>query len=125
MLEAAGFSLPAGAPALDGRSLLQPSTRTAVFSEYYADPANGATDGVPSVDTWRVVRRGNVKYIQTYDAAGAVTFREYYDLATDRAENTNLLGDGNAANDPPAAEITALTTLLQTFSTCRGAACVR
>jgi arylsulfatase A-like enzyme len=125
ILDAAEISLPAGAPALDGRSLLPPSTRTAMFSEYFADPANGTDDGVPSVDTWRMVRRGQVKYIQTYDAAGAVTFREYYDLATDRAENTNLLADGDPANDPPAAEVASLRTLLDTFATCAGTACVR
>jgi arylsulfatase A-like enzyme len=125
ILDAAGISLPAGAPTLDGRSLLPRPTRTAMFSEYFADPANGTDDGVPSVDTWRMVRRGDVKYIQTYDAAGTVTFREYYDLATDRAENTNLLADGDPANDPPAAEVASLRTLLDTFATCAGAACVR
>ena len=29
--------------------------------------------------------------------------REYYNLTADPAENTNLLGDANTANDPPAA----------------------
>ena len=125
ILDATGIPLPAGAPALDGRSLLAAPTRTAMFTEYFADPANGTADGLPSIDTWRMVRRGDVKYVQTYDAAGAVTFREYYDLGADRAENTNLLADGNAANDPPTGEIASLRTLLDTFATCAGAACVR
>jgi arylsulfatase A-like enzyme len=125
ILEAARVRLPDGAPALDGQSLLRPSTRTAMFSEYFADLANGSVGGVPSIETWRMVRRGHVKYVQTYDAAGAVIFREYYDLATDRAENVNVLADGNPANDPPPAEIASLRALLDTFATCAGATCVR
>ena len=45
ILEAAGFSVPPGAPALDGESLLRPSTRTVTYAEYFADVANGAVDG--------------------------------------------------------------------------------
>ena len=56
---------------------------------------------------------------------GAVTFREYYNLTNDPAENTNLLGDANTANNPPAATITELTNLLNAMATCAGAACVR
>jgi N-acetylglucosamine-6-sulfatase len=119
MLEAAGFSLPAGAPRLDGESLLQPSTRTSSFAEYWLDSANG------SVPTWKMVRTATVKYIQTYNTSGAVIFREYYDLVNDPAENTNLLADGDAGNDPPASQITSLTNLLNTYATCVGAACVR
>jgi N-acetylglucosamine-6-sulfatase len=125
MLEAAGITLPAGSPSLDGESLLKPSTRTTMYSEYFADVANGVNNGVATIDTWRMVRKGNVKYIQTYDASGAVTFREYYNLANDPAENTNLLGDATAANDPPAAEVATLTALVNQMSTCAGAACVK
>lgn len=40
-------------------------------------------------------------YTEYYDeATGAVTFREYYDLRTDPAQHTNLLNDGDPANDP-------------------------
>ena len=60
-----------------------------VFAEYYDDAANG------NIATWKMVRTGNVKYIQTYNATGGVTFREYYNLTNDPVENTNLLGDGN------------------------------
>jgi arylsulfatase A-like enzyme len=119
MLQAAGFTLPAGAPPLDGESLLQPSTRTSSFAEYWQDSANG------TVPTWKMVRTTTVKYIQTYNSSGAVIFREYYDLVNDRAENTNLLADGDPANDPPPSQISALTTLLNTYATCAGASCVR
>jgi N-acetylglucosamine-6-sulfatase len=119
MLEAAGFTLPAGAPPLDGESLLHPSNRTSSFAEYYLDSANG------TVPTWKMVRTATVKYIQTYDTSGAVIFREYYNLVNDPNENTNLLADGTTSNDPPASQITSLTNLLNTYATCVGAACVR
>jgi len=125
ILEAAGVTIPVGAPPLDGESLLQPSHRTAMFTEYWADTENGQINGVPTVDTWKMVRQGTIKYVQTYNAAGAVTFREYYNLANDPAENTNLLGDANTANDPSPAEVARVTALLNAFATCAGAACVK
>jgi N-acetylglucosamine-6-sulfatase len=119
MLQAASVTLPTNAPRLDGESLLGPSSRTVMFSEYYLDSANG---GVP---TWKMVRTATVKYIQTYDATGAVIFREYYDLVADPIENTNLLRDGNTANDPTASQITTLTNRLTSLATCAGASCVQ
>lgn len=119
MLEAAGVTLPASAPRMDGESLLRPSSRTTMYSEYFKDPANGA------VPTWRMVRTSTVKYIQTYDTDGTVSFREYYDLVADPDELTNILKDGTKKNDPPAAELTALTNRLDAMATCAGAACVR
>lgn len=119
VLAAAGVTIPAGAPRLDGESLLQPTARTTMFSEYYQDAANGNTP------TWRMVRKATVKYIQTYNTSGAVIFREYYNLASDPDENTNLLADGNTANDPPASQINALTTQLNSFANCSGSACVQ
>jgi hypothetical protein len=90
-----------------------------MYSEYYNDPANA------NIPSWRMVRQGNVKYVQTYNAQGTVIAREYYNLATDPAENTNLLGDTSTANDPTAAQVSALVTKLNAFSTCAGAACVK
>jgi N-acetylglucosamine-6-sulfatase len=119
MMQAGGIAVPAGAPPLDGQSLLAASTRTSMYSEYYNDPANA------NIPSWRMVRQGGVKYVQTYDAQGAVIAREYYDLANDPAENTNLLGDGSSANDPTAAQVSALVTKLNAYSTCGGSACVK
>jgi len=118
MLAAAQFTLPAGAPPLDGESLLGTSRRTMVYAEYFKDPANG------NVPTWKMIRTATVKYIQTYTDTGAVSFREYYNLVADPTEDTNLLSDGNAANDPPAAELSTLASRLTALSTCRGSACV-
>jgi arylsulfatase A-like enzyme len=117
ILAATGTPLPAGAPALDGESLLGATARTAMYSEYFLDSSNG------SVPTQRMVRTPTVKYMQTYGTNGSVTFREYYNLVTDPNENLNLLGDASTANDPPASEVTALRNRLDAFAVCAGAAC--
>jgi N-acetylglucosamine-6-sulfatase len=118
MLEAAGMALPTSPP-LDGESLLQPTRRTLTYGEYYVDGAN------PLTPSWKMVRTTTAKYTQYYDPSWQVIAREYYDLTADPAENTNLLGDANAGNDPPASTITNLTNQLNAFATCTGAACVK
>lgn len=118
MLEAANIALPTGAPVLDGESLLQPSQRSATYAEYYRDPDN---DKTPS---WRMVRTPTVKYVETYDQAGSTIFREYYRLADDPLEFTNLLGDGSSANDPTAATLAGLAAQLDAFAVCAGAGCL-
>jgi arylsulfatase A-like enzyme len=120
ILQAAGFTLPASAPRLDGESLLGSSSRTSSFAEYWRDSDNDA-----SVPMWKMVRTSTAKYIQTYDDNGAVIFREYYNLANDPAENTNLLADGNPANDPSPAQVTTLTNLLNAYATCAGTGCLQ
>lgn len=119
MLQAAGVTLPASAPRLDGESLLAPTRRTMMFSEYFKDPANG------KVPTWKMTRTSTIKYVQTYNETGAVIFREYYNLVADPNEFTNLLGDGDSTNDPPVAELTSLTNQLNALATCAGASCVK
>ena len=119
ILQAANVSLPAGAPALDGESLLRPTRRTALYGEHHNDPV------IANVNTWRMVRTANAKYIENYDAAGAVVFREYYDLIKDPSERINLLGDASPDNDPPAATLAGLASTLTAYSTCSGSACVR
>ena len=71
-----------------------------------------------------MIRTATVKYIHTYDESGNVIFREYYNLTADPQEFTNLLNDGNAANDPPAAELATLSGRLNAMATCAGAGCV-
>jgi N-acetylglucosamine-6-sulfatase len=118
ILEAANVTPPTGAPPLDGESLLRPTSRTILYGEHHNDPV------VPAVNTWRMVRTAKAKYIENYSASGAVVFREYYNLVKDPAENTNLLGDTNTANDPPAATITTLASKLAALATCAGSGCV-
>jgi hypothetical protein len=71
-----------------------------------------------------MVRQGNIKYVQTYNPQGAIIAREYYNLSNDPAENTNLLGDTNQANNPTQAQLNALVAKLNAFATCTGAACI-
>lgn len=118
VLEAAGVSPPAGAPALDGESLLQPSRRTSLYAEYYRDPSNDKTP------TWRMLRTRTIKYVQTSNASGAVTFREYYRLDVDPLEMTNVLADGNPGNDPSPAELDQLASRLAAYAGCVGPGCV-
>jgi arylsulfatase A-like enzyme len=118
MLMAAQIPLPAGAPALDGESLLTGTRRTTAYAEYYKDPSNN------NVPTWRMIRSATVKYIHTYDETGNVIFREYYNLTADPQEFTNLLNDGNPANDPPAAELATLSARLSAMATCAGSGCL-
>lgn len=119
LMEAAGVSLPPGAPPLDGESLLSPSQRTTMYAEYYRDTSNDKTP------TWRMVRTPEMKYVQTYDQSGNVTFREYYRLSSDPTELTNVLADGNPGNDPPSTELAALAAEIDTFASCSGRGCVR
>jgi N-acetylglucosamine-6-sulfatase len=119
MLEAAAITLPATVPRLDGESLLQPTRRTTMYSEYYVDGAN------PNIPSWRMIRSATIKYVHTYNATGAIIAREYYNLTNDPAENTNLLGDSSTANNPPATTLTSLASQLNAFATCAGSACVR
>jgi arylsulfatase A-like enzyme len=119
ILQAVNVSLPAGAPPLDGESLLRPTRRTTLYGEHHHDPV------ARPVNTWRMVRTAKAKYIENYDSSGAVVFREYYNLVKDPAEHTNLLGDTNTANDPPAATVADLASTLAAYATCSGSACVR
>jgi hypothetical protein len=89
-----------------------------MYVEYYNDQAN------KNIPSWRLVRTRTAKYIHTYNATGGIIAREYYDLVNDPAENRNLLGDGNSANDPPASVISTLTSKLNGFATCSGSNCI-
>jgi N-acetylglucosamine-6-sulfatase len=114
VLEAAGVPVPAGKPQLDGESLLRPSTRTAIFTEYFQDTANGA------MWTWAALYDRQVHYVENTRPDGGIV-REYYNLATDPAENVNLLGDADRTNDPPAAAVSALSSRLAQLRTASGA----
>jgi arylsulfatase A-like enzyme len=120
VLQAAGITPPAAAPRLDGESLLGASARSTVYAEYDVDEVAN-----PNIPSWRMIRTSTVKYVHTYDAQGAIIAREYYNLTNDPNELTNLLGDSNAGNDPPASTLSSLVSQLNSFATCSGAGCVR
>lgn len=100
VLAAAG--LTPGYP-VDGRDLLAPGDRSALLTEYWRDPANGA--GIPPWASTYVP--GRYRYTEIYDDAGAVIDREYYALDRDPWQLTNLFRDGVAGNDPAIAPLAA------------------
>jgi arylsulfatase A-like enzyme len=120
LLQAAGVSVPADAPRLDGESLLAASARTMVYDEYDRDEVAN-----PNIPSWKMVRTRTAKYVETYGDSGAIIAREYYNLTNDPNELTNLLGDSNPGNDPPASTINALASQLDAFAACSGSSCVR
>jgi arylsulfatase A-like enzyme len=112
ILQAAG--LQASWP-LDGRSLLGPATRRTVLLEYWpprpTDPPQ-----------WASLRTRSYQYIEYYAKNGRrIIAREYYDLRSDPAELTNLLGDRSTADDP--ASLPRLHGALAAARACAGARC--
>ena len=111
VLEAAG--LVDRVPSLDGRSLLQPSSRQRILLEYWQG------DGT-SLNTWASIRATNYQYIEYYDATGTVVYREYYDLIDDPYQLENLLDNGTVLDDP---EWITLSNDLDQMRNCSGATC--
>jgi arylsulfatase A-like enzyme len=71
---------------------------------------------------WASLRTPASYYVEHYDPVDnqSIRFREYYDLTADPWEMDNLLGDGNAANDPSTA---GLSAQLAADRGCAGAGC--
>ena len=103
---------------VDGRSLLSGAGRSRVLLEYRRDPANGSFPTWASLLSW-----GRYQYTEYYGEDGKATEREYYDLAADPWQLTNLLGDRDASNDPAPALLTSLADTLTAQRKCAGAAC--
>jgi arylsulfatase A-like enzyme len=104
-----GIMLP-----MDGRSMLSPApTRSRILLEWFA--SNGGLG-------WASLRTATSHYIEHYDLVDnqTIKYREYYDLTNDPWEMNNLLGDGNGANDPNTA---ALSAQLAQDRACGGSAC--
>ncbi|RZU53513.1 arylsulfatase A-like enzyme [Krasilnikovia cinnamomea] len=100
----------------DGRNLLAAGGRDRLLFEYWRDPANGA--GIP---TWAATYvAGRYLYTEIYRDDRTVLDREYYNLATDPWQLTNLFRDRNPANDPA---IAPLSAALADQRTCTGRAC--
>lgn len=101
---------------MDGRSLLQPSTRTRWLAE-----RSGRNNGPP---LWASTRTSSIQYTEYYDdITGQIFDREYYDLSSDPWQLTNLLKDGNPGNDPAPAELNALSAQLAADKVCSGSSC--
>ncbi len=116
VLAAAGITQSSSV--LDGHDILSGHSRDTAYMEYYYDPGNN--NGIP---TWASIRTSTFQYTEYYGADNAMTtvsFREYYDMVNDPFQLVNLYGDGNPANDPDTA---ALSAQLAAQKTCVGATC--
>jgi arylsulfatase A-like enzyme len=87
----------------DGRNLLTTGTRDRLLFEYWRDPSNWI--GIPDWASTYVA--GRYMYTEIYNDDGTVLDREYYNLATDSWQLTNLFHDGDASNDPPVGPLSA------------------
>jgi arylsulfatase A-like enzyme len=107
VLDAAGIEADY---ALDGHSLLSNHERRRILLEYWLD------EGAPGIPSWLSIRTKRVQFIEWYDAAAAVSFREYYDLQTDPWLLVNRLHDGLAV-DP---NVQSLVRMLRRDAACAG-----
>jgi arylsulfatase A-like enzyme len=116
VMEAAGLSIPAGQPSMDGRSLLQPWERTREETEHWCNTNRCLY--------WAAEKTRAYHYIEYYDgpdfSAANVIFREYYDLSGDPFELQNLLNDGDPTNDP---DFSGAAAALAQDRECSGATC--
>jgi arylsulfatase A-like enzyme len=114
LLDAAGVEPPAGAPSLDGRSLLDGSwARDRILTE-----SGGGGNGLPE---WASIRASGFQYVEYYaDDGTTVVFREYYDLRADPWQLVNLLRDGDPTNNP---DVPTLHARLVADRACAGSTC--
>jgi hypothetical protein len=68
---------------------------------------------------WRSITTRTYQYTEWRDS-GRIIAREYYDRTADPYQLTNLLGDGNPANDP---DVAALHAILFRWARCAGITC--
>jgi len=112
IVDAVGGGLAISTP-MDGRSVIDPAQNRSHLLQEHAS-INGE-------QAWAAIQTQTSHYIETYAADGqTIRYREYYDLIADPYEMSNLLGDGNAANDPDTA---ALSAQLALDRGCTGADC--
>jgi arylsulfatase A-like enzyme len=113
ILQAAGIDPDPGYP-MDGRSLLEPSTRTRLLTEYWK------VDDF-YVPSWASLRTTTFQYVEYYAEDGSIIYREYYNLVRDPDQLVNVLGDADPFNDP--ADLGALHGQLAHDRKCAGSAC--
>jgi arylsulfatase A-like enzyme len=112
--ELAGITLPGA----DGRSLLEDHHRQRLLLEYFR-PAK-----FRSPPEWAATITYDYQYIEYYSPQGPAMSKEYYDLSLDPWQLRNVLGDGDAANDPWGIRTGELASQLAADRACAGpAAC--
>jgi arylsulfatase A-like enzyme len=86
---------------MDGRSIFgNGPNRTRVLTEI---------NTISNTPFWASLRSPTYNYVERYSATQPrkILFREYYNLSADPFELDNLLADGNSANDPATAQLSA------------------
>jgi arylsulfatase A-like enzyme len=112
ILEALGIT-PTLTP--DGVSLFSAPPRERLELEYFRSLDN------TYYPNWAATLTHDWQYTEWYAEDGqTITFREYYDRVADPWQLTNLLADGNPANDP---DVQRLSLDLAVERACVGAAC--
>jgi arylsulfatase A-like enzyme len=114
LLEAAGIGPNSQYP-LDGRSLLGSPNRSRLLIEHWTQPRK-------SVPDFASTRTPSFQYIEYYDANGALTFSEYYDLVNDPWQLDNLLVDSDPSVPDPSF-IVSLHNQLSQDRQCSGSRC--
>ena len=112
ILDAAKVTPPAVGYPFDGHSIFSDYSRQESLTEFHA--------GYHGYPNWASIRTRDWFYAEYYGYGSddkAITFREYYDLASDPYQLTNLLKDGTAANDP---DVPTLSARLARYRTCAG-----
>lgn len=97
----------------DGMSLLQDRPRGRLLLEFHHVR-------IVPYPSWASTITRRFQYIEAYRPDGTIAFREYYDLRADPWELTNVLHDGDGANDP---SVGPLHRQLAADRTCSGATC--
>jgi arylsulfatase A-like enzyme len=117
LLDAAGVA-PSPAPLFDGRNIFDDDMhRNQVLLEQWHEPGHNRRAWQP---TWASLRARTWQYIEYYDAGGAVTFREYYNLTRDPWELHSTIAATQGQGSP---RIAALHQQLAAARTCAGAGC--
>jgi arylsulfatase A-like enzyme len=113
ILDAVGGITP-GRP-LDGKSLFDAPSRTRLLTEFFQDDEG-------NTPTWASLVSPTYQYNEYYskDNPRKILYREYYGMTSDPYQLNNLLADGNSANDPPTASLSAQ---LAADVHCSGSAC--
>lgn len=101
---------------LDGLSLLAAKRRSALFLEFVSDFKK-------DLPHWRSVLTHTDQYIEYFSRRGKRIYTEYYDLINDPSQMNNLLGDADAANNPPWPVLERLEMLAERGASCRGSSC--
>lgn len=101
----------------DGRSLLGTWRRPVILTENFWTPT--PTHPKEQHSRWRSITTRTYQYTEWRDS-GRIIAREYYDRTADPYQLTNLLGDGNPANDP---DVAALHAILFRWARCAGITC--